>query len=76
MGLKLSKALLATKDVVSTFLRCVASLIGRAVISERYLTGQLMQHVVGGLANLAQTEEVRMCWQPVFFHCHMPCCIE
>jgi hypothetical protein len=43
---------------VSALLRCAASLIGRAVVHERYLTGQLMQHVVGALANFAQIESV------------------
>ena len=57
----LRKLVLEATSLVSTCLRTVASLIGRAVLHERFLTGHLMQHAVGALANLAQLEQVCVC---------------
>ncbi len=53
-----SIAALEAQTPVQLLLRCVASLIGRAVLDERLLTCLLMQNAVGALANLAQREQV------------------
>jgi hypothetical protein len=60
---KVAAALEALQRVqpVQTLLRCVASLIGRAILDERLLTSLLMQNLVGALANLAQHEQVCTC---------------
>ena len=50
----------AVEQPVQTLLRCVGSLIGRAVLDERLLSCLLMQNAVGALANLAQQEQVRV----------------
>ena len=63
---KLTAGVLALTDAVSVFLRCAASLIGRAVIDERYLSGHLMQHCTGALANLAHYEQLRPLFADVF----------
>ena len=51
-------AVLTEIKPVQTLLRCVATLIGRAVLDERLLSCLLMQTAVGALANLAQQEQV------------------